>query len=143
AFEAVLPWNDKTNRSSVLVRHLFAVKTSRENGKRMHRFVEPQTLDVRKVDPGGIRRLHPSPIITRFKCDILCGAQGLDLIEQLLKRKTDPGNYQGPCLDASKPVDPLLLIDLQQFIDIKCSRLLGPPADFPRARPRAGPHHRS
>src|SRR5829696_5792198 len=69
-FKAVLPGDDEPNWSTILIRHLLAVKPGRENCQRMHCFVETEPFDIWKINPGGERRLHLLPIVMRFKRNV-------------------------------------------------------------------------
>src|SRR3954468_2596420 len=69
AFEAVLPRDYHPHRSAILVGQCFAVHSDAQQRQRIHRFIEPQTLDVREVKVGVFRQGHLLRVVVALEGD--------------------------------------------------------------------------
>src|ERR1043165_8900018 len=85
----------------------------------MHRFVETKSFDIRPVEDAGALVGHAFWIEQRLKRDVARRRCWLDLLEQLLQWKTDPGDHHGPAFNTPQTIDSLLEWKLQQLLDIE------------------------
>src|SRR5256885_13259080 len=67
ALEAVLPGHDEAQRRAVLVGQDPAVEPDHHEGERVHRLVDPQSLDVRPVERS---EEHTSEL--QSPCNLVC-----------------------------------------------------------------------
>src|SRR5260370_21927194 len=73
----------------------------------MHGFVEAQAFDVWQLDSGVFSEGHLAWIVVAFEGDETRLRRRLDEVSQRAEGKTDPGNHDGPALDAAVAVDAL------------------------------------
>src|ERR1041384_1947865 len=85
----------------------------------MHRFVETKSFDIRPVEDAGALVGHAFRIEQRLKRDVARRRCWLDLLQQLLQWKTDPGDHHGPAFNTPQTIDSLLEWKLQQLLDIE------------------------
>src|SRR5260370_25074430 len=73
----------------------------------MHGFVEAQAFDVWQLDSGVFSEGHLAWIVVAFEGDETRLRRRLDEVSQRAEGNTDPGNHDGPALDAAVAVDAL------------------------------------
>src|SRR5215204_2895453 len=113
ALEAIFPWDNQANRRAVLRRECLAVHPCCHNGQWMHCFVETQPFDERPTENAKLLVWHSVRIQKRLKSDVFGLQSWLNFFEQLMQRKTNPGNYHRPSFNAAQTIDAFLLRNLQ------------------------------
>src|ERR1051325_7670740 len=81
----------------------------------MHCFVQTKSFNIGPVEDACALVRHPFRIQKILKRYITRRRRWLHFFEQLLKRKTDPGNHHRPTLNATQSIDALLERKLQQL----------------------------
>src|SRR5213076_1726241 len=103
----------------------------------MHRFIQPQTFNVRPIEHAGVLIRQALWIEQRLKSHVSRRRKRIDLLEQGTQRKSDPGNYHRPTLNTAMAIDALLgRRKLYQVIEVESPGLIHQTADFysPRFR---------
>src|SRR5207248_1281371 len=117
ALEAVLPGHDEAQRRAVLVGQNPAVEPDHHEGERVHRLVDPQSLDVRPVEHPRALSRHLRRIIQRRELHVLGAGGGFEARQQVAQGKADPRHHERPRLDAAESIDAFLeRLSLEQIL---------------------------
>src|SRR5207245_9140788 len=103
--EAVLPGHDEAQRRAVLVGESAPVEPDHHEGERMHRLIDPQSLDVRPVEHGGALPRHLLRRVESRELDVLRAGGWLEAREELAEGGADTRHPQRPRRDAAGAIE--------------------------------------
>ena len=135
ALVAVLPGHDQAHGRAVLPQQRLAVDAGRQQRQIVHGLVEPQPLVVRPGVPAGAA--HARHLVAdhdRLEAHVARVGRRLDPLQQPAQREAGPRHVHRPALYAAEVVQPLLVFEGEQVVQVERCRPVARAAhlDLPR-----------